>query len=150
MSADQPKPALLIVEDDEVALRQLGWVFDDYAVAKACDRASALAQLCQTRFAVVLLDLGLPPDPEGASEGLAALSEILTRTPEAKVIVVTGREERQFALKAIELGAYDFYRKPIDGDEIRFLVERASQLHALDARASARHPGGERVDGTRV
>ncbi len=130
--SDTDRPPLLIVEDDPVALRQLRWTFDGYAVSTAADRASALGELRKSRFPVVLLDLGLPPDAEGASEGLAALGEILSLSPECKVIVVTGREEREHALRAVELGACDFYQKPVDADEIRFLVERARRLHALE------------------
>jgi two-component system NtrC family response regulator len=146
MAAGDPKPALLIVEDDAAALRQLRWSFDDYAVSTARDRPDALEQLRKTRFPVVLLDLGLPPDADGASEGLATLGEILTRAPATKVIVVTGRDERRCALEAVELGAYDFYRKPVDADEIRFLVERARRLYRLEeenqrlARAAKREP----------
>jgi two-component system NtrC family response regulator len=128
----RPKPPLLIVEDDAVAVRQLLWTFDDYEVATAGDRTAALAELGATRFPVVLLDLGLPPDPEGATEGLAALREILSACQGSKVIVVTGRDEREVALEAVKLGAYDFYRKPVRAEELRFLVERALRLHRLE------------------
>jgi two-component system NtrC family response regulator len=146
MSEAERKPPLLIVEDDASALRQLRWTFDGHAVATARDRAKALEEVRRTRFPVVLLDLGLPPDPEGSSEGLAALAEILERSPETKVIVVTGREERECALRAVALGAYDFYQKPIEAEEIRFLVERAERLHRLEeenrrlARDAKREP----------
>jgi two-component system NtrC family response regulator len=126
-------PTLLIVEDDVAALRQLRWTFDDYHVVTATDRGQALEQLRSAAPAVVLLDLGLPPDAEGASEGLATLGEILAIDPATRVIVVTGREEREHALRAVELGAYDFYQKPIQAEELRFLVERARRLHDLDA-----------------
>jgi two-component system NtrC family response regulator len=125
-------PLLLVVEDDAAALRQLRWTFDECEVATASDRAEALKLVEARRPPVLLLDLGLPPDPEGASEGLAALKEILTVAPATKVIVVTGREEREHALEAVRLGAYDFYRKPIDAEELRFLVGRAQRLHALE------------------
>jgi len=139
------KPRLLIVEDDEAALRQLRWTFDAYAVHGVRDREAAVSACRQQAFPVVLLDLGLPGDPDGASEGLAALAEILAVRPDTKVIVVTGREERASALRAVELGAYDYYRKPVDADEIRFLVARALQLHALQAenRRLAREAGAE-------
>jgi two-component system NtrC family response regulator len=132
MPVSNPKPALLIVEDDPAALRQLQWTFEDYAVAKATDRPSALQQLGGAHFPVVLLDLGLPPDANGTSEGLAALREILTLAPETKIIVVTGQEGRDCALQAVGLGAYDFYRKPLNTEELRFLVGRAFQLHYLE------------------
>jgi two-component system NtrC family response regulator len=132
MSAPASLGALLIVEDDAAALRQLRWTFEDYAVEVAGSRAEALDRMRAGRFPVVLLDLGLPPDAEGASEGLAALRELLAMAPTAKIIVVTGREERAHALKAVELGAYDFYRKPVDADELRLLVGRAFELQRLE------------------
>jgi two-component system NtrC family response regulator len=145
----EAKVDLLIVEDDAAALRQLGWTFDDYRVAKASDRSGALDALQRRQFPVALLDLGLPPDEEGTSEGIAALQEIVRRSPYTKVIVVTGREEREHALKAIELGAYDFYRKPVDPPELRFLVERALRLQQLEAenRRLSRAAKGEALPG---
>jgi len=133
MTESAARPPLLIVEDDATARRQLRWTFDEYEVVVAEDRGEALAALAQTQAPVVLLDLGLPPDPDGSSEGLRALEQILEQAPATKVIVVTGREEHEVALRAIELGACDFYRKPIQVDEVRFLVQRASRLHRLEA-----------------
>ena len=145
MAAPDPRPLLLIVEDDEAALRQLRWTFDAYEVHGARNRAQAVAACRQHAFAVVLLDLGLPPDPDGSAEGLATLVEILALRPDAKVIVVTGREDRACALQAVERGAYDYYRKPVDADELRFLVRRARELHVLQAenRRLAREAGNE-------
>ena len=127
--------ALLIVVDDASALRQLRWTFDGREVATAGDRARAIQELRRTEPPVVLLDLGLPPDAEGASEGLEALAEILRIATDTKVIVVTGREERAYALRAVELGAHDFYQKPVDTDEIRLLVDRAFRLHRLESES---------------
>ena len=83
--------------------------------------------------AVVTLDLGLPPDPDGTSEGFAALSEILALKPDAKVVVASGHGAHESALKAIALGAYDFYRKPIDIDDLGLIVARAFRLHELES-----------------
>jgi len=127
------KPKLLIVEDDAGLQRQLAWTFDDYAVVSAGDRAAAMALAVAEEPGVVTLDLGLPPDANGASEGFATLEEIKTRLPHAKVIVVTGSDEREHALKAIGMGAYDFYQKPVDADTIRLIVDRAQRLYALEA-----------------
>jgi two-component system NtrC family response regulator len=132
VSVDEAKPALLIVEDDAAALRQLGWTFEDYAVSTAVDRVGALEAFRETRPPVVLLDLGLPPAADGAAEGLSTLREILVLAPEAKVIVVTGREEREYALQAVDLGACDFYRKPVEPAELRFVVDRALRLYRLE------------------
>jgi two-component system NtrC family response regulator len=81
---------------------------------------------------VVLQDLGLPPDPEGVGEGLATLEEIMTLAPETKVIVVTGHGDQENALKAISLGAYDFYQKPVDTETLQLIVDRAYQIYALE------------------
>ena len=78
------------------------------------------------------VDLGLPPDPDGASEGFATVEAILKLSPEAKLIVVTGNEDHENALKAVALGAYDFYRKPIDSDELGHIIQRAYQLYDLE------------------
>jgi two-component system, NtrC family, response regulator len=124
---------LLIVEDDRGLQKQLKWCFDGYDVVIAEDRESALGELRRHEPAVVLQDLGLPPDAEGVSEGFATLQEILHTRPGTKVIVVTGNENRDNALKAVEFGAYDFYQKPIDVDVLQLLVNRAFKLHELEA-----------------
>ncbi|GAA0369899.1 PEP-CTERM-box response regulator transcription factor [Bowmanella denitrificans] len=123
---------LLVVDDDLGIQKQLKWSFSDYDVIFADDRQSAIAQLRRFEPKVVTLDLGLPPDPANASEGLEALAEILNLAPQTKVIVVTGNNDKENALKAIQLGAYDFYQKPIDSDTIRILVSRAMTLFDLE------------------
>ena len=149
MAAPEAKPLLLIVEDDEAAQRQLRWTFDGFEVHAARSRGEAVAACRSHVFPVVLLDLGLQPDPDGSGEGMDALAEILALRPDAKVIVVTGREERASAQRAVELGAYDYYRKPVDPDEIRFLVKRALQLHQLQAenRRLVREAANEPLPG---
>ncbi|HRY15381.1 MAG TPA: PEP-CTERM-box response regulator transcription factor, partial [Candidatus Competibacteraceae bacterium] len=123
---------LLIIEDDAGLRSQLRWCFDGYEVSMAEDRETGLAQARRHTPSIVLLDLGLPPDPANASEGLKALEQIRALTPETKVIVVTGNDERQNALRAIALGAYDFYQKPVDADVLRLLVDRAYNLYTLE------------------
>src|SRR5262249_39833841 len=81
---------------------------------------------------VVIMDLGLPPDPDGVSEGFAALDEILRIAPETKVIVVTGNGERKNALKAVAAGAYDFCEKPVEIEVLRTIIERGLNLHRLE------------------
>jgi two-component system NtrC family response regulator len=135
-------PVLLIVEDDEGLQRQLKWAYEGYEVICAGDRAAAIEALRAREPAVVTLDLGLPPDPDGASEGLAALEEILALKPDTKVIVATGHGARESALKAIGLGAYDFYRKPIDIDELGLIVARAFHLHGIETE-NRRHESSE-------
>jgi len=123
---------LLIVDDDLGIQKQLKWSLSDYEVVLADSRESAIAAVRRFEPHVVTLDLGLPPDPANASEGLAALQEILAIAPHTKVIVITGNDDHQVALKAIELGAYDFYQKPIDADVINVIVARAFALSDLE------------------
>lgn len=123
---------LLIVEDDEGLQSQLRWCFDDFEVTICGSRPEAIAQLRRNQPGVVLLDLGLPPDPGGVTEGFETLKEILSLTPECKVIVVTGDNDRANAVKAIARGAYDFYQKPADPEILTLMVERAYQVYALE------------------
>lgn len=132
MTKESELPILLVIEDDEGLQRQLKWAYDGYQVVAARDRSSALEALRAYEPAVVTLDLGLPPDPDGTAEGFATLSEMLALKPDAKIIVASGHGEHESALKAIALGAYDFYRKPIDIDELGLIVARAFRLHALE------------------
>ncbi|WP_374284046.1 PEP-CTERM-box response regulator transcription factor [Novosphingobium sp.] len=127
------KPKLLIVEDDAGLQAQLKWAYPDFDVVIAGDRASALAALRSEEPAVVTLDLGLPPDPDGTSEGFAVLDEIMALKPDTKVIVASGHGARESALSAIAKGAYDFYQKPVDIEALGLIVRRAFQLHAIEA-----------------
>src|SRR3954447_16639766 len=126
------RPRLLIVEDDEGLQRQLRWAYDDYDVLVASDRNAALDLVRAEEPAVVTLDLGLPPDPDGVTEGFATLETILSLKPETKVIVASGHGARESALKAIASGAYDFYQKPVDIDQLGLIVRRAFQLHGIE------------------
>lgn len=128
---------LLIVEDDPGLQRQLRWCFDGYDVITATDRDSAIAQLRRHEPEVVLQDLGLPPDPEGVSEGMATLSEIVTAVPQTKVIVITGNGDASSAVHAVSLGAYDFYEKPLDTETLNLIVSRAFYLSDLERRNRA-------------
>ena len=126
------KKKLLIIEDDPGLQSQMRWCFEDMEVFIASDREAALSQLRRIEPQVVTLDLGLPPDPGGATEGFKALEEILKLAPNTKVIVVTGREEKQNAVTAIGLGACDFFQKPLDADILSFIVSRAFRLYELE------------------
>lgn len=127
-----PSRKLLIVEDDPGLLNQLKWCFEGYDVVTAGDRTSAIAELRRHEPLVVLQDLGLPPNPEGVDEGLETLQETLRLAPLTKVIVVTGHGDQENALRAIALGAYDFYQKPVDTDTLQLLVERAFNIAELE------------------
>ncbi|QLC22910.1 PEP-CTERM-box response regulator transcription factor [Parasphingopyxis sp. CP4] len=143
-------PVLLIVEDDEGLQRQLRWAYEDYEVVIAGDRETAIDMLRQHEPAVVTLDLGLPPDPDGTSEGFATLEAIQSLKPDTKVIIASGHGARESALRAISSGAYDFYQKPVDIDELGLIVARAFQLHAIEReneRLASQAGGDETVLG---
>lgn len=123
---------LLIVEDDPGIQSQLKWHFENYEIIQAKDRKSAIDAIRLHEPAVVLQDLGLPPDPSGVSEGLKTVEEILALAPHTKIIVVTGNGNQDNAIKAVGLGAYDFYYKPIDTDTLDLLVERAFLIAELE------------------
>ncbi|MCP5278678.1 MAG: PEP-CTERM-box response regulator transcription factor [Thiobacillus sp.] len=125
-------PKILLVEDDVGLQKQIKWSLDDYEVILAGDREGALNQIRRFEPAVVLLDLGLPPDPDGATEGLATLQQILQLSPGTKIIVVTGNQDRANAIQAIGLGAFDFYHKPFDEQILKIVIERAFRVHELE------------------
>lgn len=128
-----PKLKLLIVDDDESIRTQMKWALvQDYEVFLAEDRSSALAILARERFAVVTLDLGLPPDPDGTEEGFLLLSAILEKDPLAKVVILTGRSEKEHALHAVAQGAYDFFLKPVQIDELKVVLRRALYVYQLE------------------
>ena len=126
------KKVLLVVEDDLGLQKQFKWGFADYKVVIAGDKVTAIDALRRFSPSVVTLDLGLPPDPANASEGLATLKEILQLASKTKVIVVTGNDDKGNALKAVAMGAYDFYQKPVDINILNMIVTRAFQLSALE------------------
>ncbi|WP_315760348.1 PEP-CTERM-box response regulator transcription factor [Sphingomonas sp. Y38-1Y] len=142
-----PLPKLLVVEDDPGLQRQLRWAYDGYEVLIAADRAAALTLLRAEEPAVATLDLGLPPDPDGVSEGFAALAEMLALKPDLKVIVASGHGERESARRAIAEGAWDFYSKPIDIDALGLIVARAFHVHALEAENRRLAARGDTVTG---
>ena len=127
------KRTLLVVEDDPGLQSALRWAFDDFEVVTAEDRESAINQLRRHEPQIVTLDLGLPPDAGGATEGLATLQEILNLAPNTKVIVVTGNNDRENAVRAIGLGAWLFFQKPVDAELLGVIVERAYGLYELEA-----------------
>lgn len=130
MSGDKLRP-LLIVEDDPALQKQLRWSFDRYEALVAGDRDSAMTQLRRHAPAVVTMDLGLPPDADSVSEGFKLLEQIVAHAPETKVIVLTGQNDQANALRAIALGAYDFFAKPFEPEILALTIERAFRLHDL-------------------
>jgi two-component system NtrC family response regulator len=130
MSAEAQRP-LLIVEDDPALQKQMRWSFDRYETLAAGERESALALVRRQQPPVVTMDLGLPPDPDSTSEGFALLEQILAVAPDTKVIVLTGQNDRANALRAIEMGAYDFFAKPFEPELLTLTIDRAFRLHDL-------------------
>jgi two-component system NtrC family response regulator len=131
--SDKTTTRLLIVEDDPGLQRQLKWALDAFEVECAGTREEALAAARRLEPPIVLQDLGLPPDPDGVEEGFATISELLRLSPMTKIIVVTGREGREHALRAIGLGAYDFCQKPVDLQVLSLIIDRARRIHELEA-----------------
>lgn len=130
MSTEKLRP-LLIVEDDPALQKQLRWAFDGYETLTASDRESALVQIRRHMPAVVTMDLGLPPDADSVSEGFLLLEQILAHAPDTKVIVLTGQNDRANALRAIGLGAYDFFSKPFEVEMLGLTIDRAYHLYDL-------------------
>ncbi len=127
------KPRLLVVDDDENIRTQMKWaLLEDYDVFLATDGEEALNVMVKKKPSLVTLDLGLPPSPEDITEGLKLLGQFLQLDPTLKVVVVTGSPERSAALKAISLGAHDFFTKPIDIDELKAILKRAYYVHSLE------------------
>jgi len=130
MSSER-QPYLLIVEDDPALQKQMRWAFDQYETLTANDRASALVQIHRYLPPVVTVDLGLPPDADSVSEGFALIEQVLSAAPGTKIIVLTGQNDRENALRAIGLGAYDFIAKPFEVEILGLTIERAYRLHDL-------------------
>ncbi|MCD2323135.1 PEP-CTERM-box response regulator transcription factor [Sphingomonas sp. IC-56] len=144
-----PSKKLLIVEDDLGLQRQLRWAYEGYDISCAATREEAIAFIRSAEPQVVTLDLGLPPDPDGTQEGFATLEAILQLRPDTKVIVASGHGAHESMLKAIALGAWDFYQKPIDIDALGLIVARAFHVHALEQenRRLAEQLGSDAVLG---
>jgi two-component system NtrC family response regulator len=121
-----------VVEDDPGLQRQLKWALDGYEVDCAGTKEQAIASVRRHAPALVLQDLGLPPDPNGVEEGFTCIQEIQRLAPESKIIVVTGRDGREHALRAISLGAYDFCQKPLDTQLLSLVVDRGLRIYELE------------------
>ncbi|MCX7630740.1 MAG: response regulator, partial [Geminicoccaceae bacterium] len=143
---------LLVVEDDEGLQRQLRWQLASFELLQARDRDEAIALLRARAPQVALLDLGLPPDPTQVSEGFRALEEMLRIRPQIRVVVMTGREGRDHALRAIALGASDFYTKPVDLETLARVLERAFFVSELEeeVRRALAEPASSLADSPRV
>jgi len=127
------KQKLLIIDDDEDLRTQMKWALTgDYDIYLAEDRPSAIALINKEQPAVITLDLGLPPNPAGVEEGFAVLDHILDEYGHTKVIIITGRGEKEHALRAVGKGAYDYFYKPIELDELKVVLKRAFHVSQLE------------------
>lgn len=126
------KPILLIIEDDAGLQSQLRWHFDQYETIVADNRQDAIAALRLHEASVIIQDLGLPPDEDGVDEGFKCIQDILRISPNSKVIVMTGKTDRDNALRAVAMGAYDFYTKPVEPSTLDLIVQRAFHIFELE------------------
>ena len=129
--SDSTRKPLLIVEDDLALQKQMRWAFDKSEAIFAVDLDSAIAQVRRHEPAVVTMDLGLPPHPGDSTVGFELLAQILALSPHTKIIVLTGQNDHLNAVKAIRLGAYDFFAKPFEPELLAMTIDRAFRHHEL-------------------
>lgn len=124
---------VLLVDDDEAVRRQLFWTLDEqYRVLEAATREEAIKQLHDNNIDVVLCDLHLPPNVDEISEGLAIVDAARAEHPAVPVIVITASASKRAALEAVKRGAYGFFEKPFDSDEVSHLVRQAARVRQLE------------------
>ncbi len=147
MDSSVTKPKLLIVEDDEGLCRQYRWALSQYELLIVHARPQAIATALKEQPPVAIMDLGLPPDPDGVSEGFATLEALARQHPDMKLIIATSHGDREHALRAINSGAYDFCEKPMDIDLLRGIIDRALKVYDLEQenRRLAEAPGGSPI-----
>jgi len=139
---------LMVVEDDPALQKQMRWTFGDFETVLASDRESAIAQLRRHEPPVVTMDLGLPPEPDDVGEGFRLLQEMLALAPDTKVIVLTGQHDRENAVRAVGMGAYDFFAKPFEPELLTLTIDRAFRLYDLQQEnARLKAEGGAALDG---
>jgi len=139
---------VLLIEDDPGLQRQMRWALAPITVETASGRDEAITKFAETPFHVVILDLGLPPDENGVSEGMAALDSILSIAPETKVIVASGNADQANAVKAVAKGAFDFFAKPVDIEVLKLIIARAERMYALeDQNRILRQAAGDGLPG---
>ena len=149
-TASQPELRILLVEDDVGLQKQMRWALSPYEVDVAGNRAEAVGKVAAASkpYQAVILDLGLPPDENSASEGLRTLDEILNQAPQTKVIVASGNVERANAVRAVAQGAFDFIGKPVDSDILKIIIDRAIRMRMLeDENKQLREDSARATDG---
>jgi two-component system NtrC family response regulator len=151
MNSNPVLPKLLVADDDELIVKQLQWALsDEYSVFPARDRHTALETIAKEDISVVLLDLGLPPHPRDAIEGLRTLEELIAVNPLVKVIIVSGNSERQNALRALERGAHDVFAKPVNIDELKIVLQRVYRRVQMEQESMQEQAFGQRVSFERM
>ena len=146
MKTNGSLPKLLVADDDEQIVKQLQWALsDEYTVFPASNRLTALETVGREDIPVALLDLGLPPHPREAIEGLRTLEEMMAINPLIKVIIVSGNSERLNALRALEKGAHDIFAKPVNIDDLKVVLERAYRRVEMEHESLEEHTWANRV-----
>jgi len=130
---------VLVVDDDERLRKQVYWALkDSYRVLQAEDRPQAHQVIEEAPVDLILLDLRLPPRVDTPEEGMKTLEEIRSAKPEIEVIVITADKKEETCLKAIENGAYDYFSKPFDLEEMRVVLKRALFRQNLEHKVQRR------------
>jgi two-component system NtrC family response regulator len=138
------KPKILVVDDEENILKQMCWALDaEYEVLTSSNEGEALSLFEKQRPPVATLDLSLNPQNPSDLGGMRLLEQILSQEPFTRVIVVTGNNESSNALRAVRLGAFDYYSKPIRLDELKVMIQRAVRIHQLQQRLHESYPSSE-------
>ena len=127
------KDKILIVDDEDEIRRQLRWALSgDYEVIEASGKAKAIDLIREKKPQLLTLDICLDASLADTQEGMNILVEALNIDPKLKVIMITGNNNRELALRAIKLGAYDYYEKPINLEEIKVILKRALCIQKLE------------------
>jgi two-component system NtrC family response regulator len=129
------KPKILLVEDEKNILQQMRWAMEaDYDVLTVSDEGEAMSSFEKEKPAVVTLDLSLNPHNPADLGGMRLLEQILSQEPSTRAIVVTGNDDEKNALRAVRLGAFDYYGKPIRLEELKVIIRRAFHIHQLQQK----------------
>jgi len=133
VTSTNSKGSVLVVDDDDAVRSGLYWALTgDYHVLQAASKDEACAFLTNREIDVVISDLHLPPQVETISEGLALIDVARSQDPPPQVVVITGSNSKVAALEAVKRGAYGFFEKPFDSDELRHIVSQAARMRLLE------------------
>jgi two-component system NtrC family response regulator len=121
---------ILIVDDDLGIREQLKWALKEDYIIETAENESEVSETFRNNsdIGIVLLDVCLYEE----KEGLDVLNKILSYDGSVKIIMITGRQEKELALEAIGKGAFDFLNKPLDIEELKIIIKRASYIRELE------------------